>query len=108
MPALGPLLDGLKAHKEHAHPFIASIALHLHESGEKAKAEQDAKNKTDAEKAKWDLWCGLYGKSAVDWHGLPKPDEMGWGYWLGQDVGAEEWWEVAPKQDGDDKSEAKG
>lgn len=86
-----------------AHPYIAAIATQLHTSGDKAKTEKAEEAKKVTEQSKWDTWTSLYGKSKADWRGLPKEEDMGWGWWIAQDVGAEEWWCVAKKPEGEDK-----
>lgn len=79
--------------------MLAAIASQLHAAGQGNKEEKSATSKYEAEKYKWDLWTGLYGKSEVDWRGLPKQEDMGWGWWVAQDVGVEEWWCVAKKEE---------
>lgn len=99
VPSLAPLLDPLKPHRDHLNPLIGAIAAHLHTAGEASKTEQAETAKKADEQNKWDTWSALYGRSKADWRGLPKEGEMGWGWWIAQDVGAQEWWCVAPKDE---------
>lgn len=103
VPSLAPLLDGLKAQTTNTHPYIAAIATQLHASGDKVKTEKAEEAKKATEQSRWDTWTSLLGKSKADWRGLPKEEEMGWGWWIAQDVGAQEWWCVAKKDEGEDK-----
>lgn len=89
-----------------SHPYIAAIANQLHTAGDTSKVGRADQGKRAAEQVKWDVWSELYGKSRADWRGLPKEEEMGWGLWIAQDVGPEEWWCVAKKEEekGDTKT----
>ena len=84
-------------------PFLAALATQLHAAGDKEKTESAEAASRAAEQLKWDTWSNLYGKSKADWRSLPKQDEMGWGWWIAQDVGPQEWWTLPKKED--DKKE---
>lgn len=99
MTDLAPVLDGLKTQSTNPNPLLAAVASQLHTAGQGDKEEKAARSKYEVEKYKWDLWTGLYGHSKADWRGLPKQEDMGWGWWVAQDVGAEEWWCIVNKDE---------
>jgi hypothetical protein len=86
---------------DNPNPFLAAIASQQHTSGQSHKDTQATAATNEADHFKWDTWTGLYGKSQAPWRSAPKQEDMGWGYWVAQDIGVEEWWSIA-------KSEEKG
>lgn len=79
---------------ENAHTFLAAIATQQYTSGQGHK-DTEAESSTNAsDQFKWDVWTETCGKSQAPWRPAPKQEEMGWGWWVAQDIGAEEWWTV--------------
>jgi len=98
---LGPLLAGLKTQLENPHPFLAAIAAQQHTAGQGHK-DTEAESLTKAsDQFKWDTWTETCGKSQAPWRPAPKQGDMGWGWWVAQDIGVEEWWTVPKAEEKD-------
>ena len=98
---LGPLIAGLNAQSDNPNPSLAAIAKQQFTSGQAHKDTQAESSSTASVQFKWDTWSETCGKSQAPWRPAPKQGDMGWGWWIAQDIGVEEWWTV-PKAEGKD------
>jgi hypothetical protein len=86
---------------ENAHPFLAAIATQQYTSGQGHKDTEAESSTKASDQFKWDVWTETCGKSQAPWRPAPKQEDMGWGWWVAQDIGAEEWWTVPKDKEKD-------
>ncbi|KAK4686473.1 hypothetical protein P7C73_g3652, partial [Tremellales sp. Uapishka_1] len=90
--SLGALKDLIKPLAEGSSPFTSALAATLHETADKEKQAEEAKN----DQYKWDLWGQHVGTSQTAWLPPPVDPQLGM-FGLQGVVPAEQWWAAGRK-----------